>query len=345
VQHDYEKRLQKAYNALEKTKLMNTEINLASAPGGPSNEGLQSGHLVEGHDATMSVDGDAPRGSLPAGRYASAEDDPGDSTSAAPERSADKLHPVHAICAMFPEMDQVQLDELTEDIRNHGLLNKIVLYRGQTIDGRTREKACLAAGVKPEFIEFEELQCGLSVEQFVWSQNAHRRNLTADQLAALNLKINFKELQERNRKAQQEGRQRGGKAASRQACSDGSLVNPSASVPQPGGEAAEKTPHSTGIRADVAKSFGISEHKAKLLLEIREIPALFDEVVKGGISISKAAKQARPQANDPTPLPDRAVERMIRKAVRAVEEVLKDVPDDQRARFKAEVAGTILKWE
>jgi hypothetical protein len=47
---------------------MNTEITPASSPGDLSNEGWQPGHLVEGHDATMtSDDGNAPRGRLPAG--------------------------------------------------------------------------------------------------------------------------------------------------------------------------------------------------------------------------------------------------------------------------------------
>jgi hypothetical protein len=80
-------------------------------------------------------------------------------------------------------MTTEELDELVEDIREHGLLEPITLYEGQVLDGRNRLAACEQADVAPRFVEWDGN--GSSPITFVISHNLYRRNLTPAQKAAI----------------------------------------------------------------------------------------------------------------------------------------------------------------
>ena len=57
----------------------------------------------------------------------------------------------HAAAALFPllEVESPEFGELIQDIREHGLLQPIVLCDGKILDGRNRYRACQHAGVEP----------------------------------------------------------------------------------------------------------------------------------------------------------------------------------------------------
>lgn len=57
----------------------------------------------------------------------------------------------HETSNMFPPISTQQFDELVEDIRQHGLLEPIMLLEGKILDGRHRYRACLEAKVEPTF--------------------------------------------------------------------------------------------------------------------------------------------------------------------------------------------------
>ena len=42
----------------------------------------------------------------------------------------------HELADVFPLLPEAELDSLTEDIRQHGLREPIVLYQGKVLDGR-----------------------------------------------------------------------------------------------------------------------------------------------------------------------------------------------------------------
>jgi len=42
----------------------------------------------------------------------------------------------HELADVFPLLSEAELDSLTEDIRQHGLREPIVLYQGKVLDGR-----------------------------------------------------------------------------------------------------------------------------------------------------------------------------------------------------------------
>jgi hypothetical protein len=115
-------------------------------------------------------------------------------TALAPDKSAvipqeDVALEFHEYANIFPELTDDLLAELAQDIREHGLLDKIALYEDKILDGRGRYRACLMAGVKPAF----EVFTGADPLAYVASRNQHRRHLTDSQRAMVAAKIaNFK---------------------------------------------------------------------------------------------------------------------------------------------------------
>lgn len=95
-------------------------------------------------------------------------------------------YPFHPACRLFPEMSKEELQALAEDIKINGLLQPIVLYQGQILDGRNRYKACIIAGVKARFVEWDGEGDPLA---WVLSTNLVRRHLTASQRALLALDV------------------------------------------------------------------------------------------------------------------------------------------------------------
>jgi len=88
----------------------------------------------------------------------------------------------HEASNLFPLMDEEELAELTRDIREHGLLEPVVLYEGRVLDGRNRLLACQQAGVEPEMVEWTG---GASPTSWVLSMNLKRRHLTTSQRAMI----------------------------------------------------------------------------------------------------------------------------------------------------------------
>ena len=94
---------------------------------------------------------------------------------------------------VFPLMEGAEFDALVADIKANGLHEPIVTYEGMILDGRNRFRACLAAGVEPEFDDYIEgedsLVCIADPAAYVISRNIHRRHLTAEQKRDLIAKL------------------------------------------------------------------------------------------------------------------------------------------------------------
>ncbi len=84
---------------------------------------------------------------------------------------------LHPLCAVFPRISGIELDQLKKDIKDNGLMAPIILHEGMILDGGNRYQACLDVGVAPRFEPFN----GKDALAFVISANLHRRHLTESQ--------------------------------------------------------------------------------------------------------------------------------------------------------------------
>ena len=90
----------------------------------------------------------------------------------------------HEAACIFPMLEKDKLQELADDIKEHGLMCPIEVYDGQIIDGRNRWEACKLAGVKPGTVQVATDD----PVSYVLSLNLKRRHLTKSQRAAAAVK-------------------------------------------------------------------------------------------------------------------------------------------------------------
>lgn len=91
----------------------------------------------------------------------------------------------HKIANIFPLIHGPDFQQLIDDIKANGLIESVVIYEGQILDGRNRYKACQQAGVQPHFVDYE----GDDPVGHVVSLNLHRRHLSESQRADVGGKI------------------------------------------------------------------------------------------------------------------------------------------------------------
>ena len=87
----------------------------------------------------------------------------------------------HPICLLIPSAGEDELQDLTDDIRAHGLIDPIVLFEGMILDGRNRAAACERAGVAPRYVQFGGGREDALI--LVISHNLKRRHLTKQAIA------------------------------------------------------------------------------------------------------------------------------------------------------------------
>jgi ParB-like chromosome segregation protein Spo0J len=87
----------------------------------------------------------------------------------------------HPICLLIPPADEDELQDLTDDIRAHGLIDPIVLFEGMILDGRNRAAACERAGVALRYVQFGGGREDALI--LVISHNLKRRHLTKQAIA------------------------------------------------------------------------------------------------------------------------------------------------------------------
>src|SRR5271166_3981319 len=87
----------------------------------------------------------------------------------------------HPICLLIPSADEDELQDLTDDIRAHGLIAPIVLFEGMILDGRNRATACERAGVALRYVQFQGGREDALI--LVISHNLKRRHLTKQGIA------------------------------------------------------------------------------------------------------------------------------------------------------------------
>lgn len=210
---------------------------------------------------------------------------------------------VHPAADLFPMMTDEELTALTEDIKNNGLIDPIILHEGQILDGRNRFRACEIAGVEPRF-QRSELN-GHSPLLYVVSKNLHRRHLTPSQLACVGADITPL-LREEAQKRQEEGGRNGGELAG--------IGRPKNRLPVNSPEAYSgriRTRHDENeTRSRAAAAVGVGPRLVQDAVTVRKLdPSLYEEVRQGklavnaALSIAKARAKTKAREAEPAPTP------------------------------------------
>ena len=85
----------------------------------------------------------------------------------------------HELASYLPEITEDELRQLSDDIKEHGQREPIVMLGGKILDGRNRFAACKIAKVEPATREFGSLESdGSDPVAFVISENLKRRHLS-----------------------------------------------------------------------------------------------------------------------------------------------------------------------
>lgn len=93
----------------------------------------------------------------------------------------------HPVANLFPLMSADQFADLRNDIEENGQHEPIWLHPdGSIIDGRNRYNACTELGIEPDYRTWDGTG---SLVQFVVSLNLHRRHLSAEQRAAVAVRL------------------------------------------------------------------------------------------------------------------------------------------------------------
>jgi len=174
----------------------------------------------------------------------------------------------HKFADIFPMIEGDGLENLKQDIKEHGQLEPVILYEGKILDGRNRYRACKELGLDVKTEEYK----GEKPLEFVISLNFKRRHLTQSQAGVIALTIlPMMEDEARKRLKTSTG---------------GSNPQPLEKLPKP-----EEPFHSS---KEAGKLFNVSEKYVREAKKLKETsPELFEEVRMGHKNFSEIKKEQR----------------------------------------------------
>lgn len=183
----------------------------------------------------------------------------------------------HRLAGLIPQMSDVEFAELRDDITANGLKQPIVLFEGEILDGRHRYRACVDAGVEPEFTEYD----GDTPASFVLSLNVKRRQLSKSQRAAI-AALMLPELEAEAHRRMSTAGERGARSRWN---GDGGVQNCTTPSDHRNGRSAEFAAKAVG---DVSPR---TVHDAKVVLQ--HAPDLHKRVMEGEMSVEAATQEVR----------------------------------------------------
>jgi ParB-like chromosome segregation protein Spo0J len=93
---------------------------------------------------------------------------------------------VHPDADLFPMLSGAEMSELVRDIEARGLIEPIIIKKGEVWDGRNRLVACKEAKVEPSF---KAPPAGIAAHDYIISANIHRRHLAPEEKRDLITKL------------------------------------------------------------------------------------------------------------------------------------------------------------
>jgi len=213
----------------------------------------------------------------------------------------------HPVANLFPLLSGEEFESLTNDIAEHGLRDPICLHTdGSIIDGRNRYRACLAAGVKPDFYTFDGTDAELL--PYVLSLNLHRRHLNPTQLGFVGAEVEeYYAAEARKRQATSTGGATPQLFADRQKAEDGKPLHASKQAAEAVGTSARGIARAKKIRREGAPEIVSAcidgtlraTDAAEILDLTHDEQRQCLEAVKQGQArtVTKAKEQAKPKAH------------------------------------------------
>lgn len=170
----------------------------------------------------------------------------------------------HKFADIFPMIEGDGLENLKQDIKEHGQLEPVILYEGKILDGRNRYRVCKELGLNVKTEEYK----GEKPLEFVISLNLKRRHLTPSQSGCIANDI-LPMLEEEARKR--------------------SLAN----LKQNNTEV-EKLPPREKSAVQAGKLFNVNEKYVREAKKLKETsPELFEEVRLGRKNFSEIKKEQK----------------------------------------------------
>ena len=213
----------------------------------------------------------------------------------------------HPVANLFPLLSGEEFESLTNDIAEHGLRDPICLHTdGSIVDGRNRYRACLAAGVKPDFYTFDGTDAELL--PYVLSLNLHRRHLNPTQLGFVGAEVEeYYAAEARKRQATSTGGATPQLFADRQKAEDGKPLHASKQAAEAVGTSARGIARAKKIRREGAPEIVSAcidgtlraTDAAEILDLTHDEQRQCLEAVKQGQArtVTKAKEQAKPKAH------------------------------------------------
>jgi hypothetical protein len=98
------------------------------------------------------------------------------------KRMKNNQYKIHSLANLVPMATELELQALIQDIQENGQREDALLYKGEIVDGRNRQKACQKLGMDLKVREIDETMTELDIVKLVKSMST-RRNLSNTQLA------------------------------------------------------------------------------------------------------------------------------------------------------------------
>lgn len=226
----------------------------------------------------------------------------------------------HDAAGIFPMLEGEEYDAFRQDIKEHGLKEPIVTFKGKIIDGRNRFKACRDLGIKPLYHEWDGEG---SLVEYVISLNLHRRHLSTNQRAMLGARI--------KESLQAEARAR---------MDDVVFAEPAKISRRPG---EDRAPTSSERAAAVVKTSAFPVEKAAYVLE-HGVPALVAAVRADQVAVHNAAEIAKLPADEQAAVVGAGPEAMLSRAQTMRAEKKNSGPKAGRKAVAAGGVPAVKKW-
>jgi ParB-like chromosome segregation protein Spo0J len=245
---------------------------------------------------------------------------------------ARKLEP-HSYCLWFPGLTATTYEELSDSIRDEGLLEPIVLLNNQILDGRNRLKACLETDTLPRFRRYVGTE--ISAIEWVLAKNLYRRQLNDEQALGVVIKANAERIRLQAAQKLEQGRKQGGKTAGRGRKNSSDLNS---------GPSYLQAKHANSTAGQLAEQAHASRYKAEQALKLqKQDPALLDRVIAGDMSLNSATKQLPTEVKHSPKTKRTAIWKLTREVERCqsyLATIIQTAPHGERAGFIKQ----LLEW-